>query len=86
MNSRTHTCFAEPWRGHLPPELSDRLDEIHAAAIFLAHAARPKHSSSPYVPAFDYWRTLSVLTQQAHMMRAADATARALGLSWRSDR
>lgn len=71
------------WRSALPPELAERIDGILAAAMHLAHAARPAGASPAVV---EYWCSLSTFAQQAHVMRAADATARALGLPWRSER
>lgn len=69
---------AARWEGLLPSRLVARVDDIHAAAIHLAYAARPAGTTSAAV---DYWRTLPANAQLEHFNRATLATGQALGIS-----
>ncbi len=69
---------AARWEGQLPPRLAARVDDICAAAIHLAYAARPIGTTSAAV---DYWCTLSHHSQLAHFARAASAVGQSIGVS-----
>lgn len=69
---------AERWTGALPAQLAVRVDEVHAAAMHLAYAARPL-PSSPGVS--QYWATLTTLQQLRWFTRAARDVSEAMGIA-----
>lgn len=62
------------------PQLVGRYEEIKAAAIALAYAARPR---GIFMGSVDYWCTLPGTAQSVHMLRAIHDTASALRIPLR---